>query len=248
MTWKPSEADNKDKRGRTRGSFGVETTRNILRRPPLVAPSGPNGSAPAYSGPSTPFAPAVSGPQGVGLEAGSVPSILERVPGGLTWRLNPKAANVLQGLFNALATKNGGVPLSVNSVGIVMIPASGKVSQARHNWVSFRPELLQLRLAEQLGEIAHEMTHVLQWYRLGSTVEERDANLNAHARVDERLGTSLMLPVARNPDGTTTPIDILIGGDPTRLDVLDRRFTLEAPAFWVHYRYVIPRNGTFSLP
>ncbi len=70
----------------------------------------------------------------------------------MTWRLNPKAADVLEASFDALATKNGGVPLSVKSVGVVMIPASGQLSQARQNWVSFRPELLQAELSEQLGE------------------------------------------------------------------------------------------------
>lgn len=129
-----------------------------------------------------------------------------------------------------------------------MIPASGQVSQARQNWVSFRPELLQAELSEQLGEIAHEMTHVLQWYRLGSTVEERNANLDAHGRRDQQRGIWMIAPVAWNPDGTTTPIESLIGGDPRRLDVLDRSFTIEGPAYWVHWAYVFAHNRTFSLP
>jgi hypothetical protein len=189
-------------------------------------------------------------PQGGGVGGGpAVSSILERVPGGLTWRLNPKAANVIQGLFNALAPANGGVPLSVKSVGIVMKPALGEPSQAVQNWVSFRPELLQESLPEQLAEIAHEMTHVLQWYRLGSTVEQRNANWADRGAIDLQRGVMGSLrPVARNPDGTETSIGTLIGGDPTRLDVLDRRLTLQGVAYWVQYGYVVPNNPTFSLP
>jgi RHS repeat-associated protein len=235
--------------GTTLLGFGLDLGIQAMTGTGLFAPSGTtvtSSTAPAPS--AAPAGPGVGRASMNNATAQNQGTILEQDPGGSTWRLNPKAAKVLQGLFDDLATKNGGVPLSVKSVGIVMVPAYNQTSQARQNWVSFRPELLQALPKEQLAEIAHEMTHVLQWYRLGSTVEQRNANWAAREALDQQHGMQANLSVAWNPDGTKTLIDSLIGGDPTRLDVIDRRFTLQGTAYWVQYGYVLPQNPTFSLP